>query len=197
MCAISIVVANHHPVVRSNLRALLQQQPGLRVVGEAANGREAIVLTEYKRPKIVLLEVELPLLSGIEVARTLRSSDSAPAIVFYATHTDESYLRAAFDAGAAGYVGADCEEMEVIQAIRTVASGRRYLSPTISRRLLDANWCEDTLSERDRALCCHFAAGASYADLNVGLSLLERLRHICVPDVILKTVAQNARRAAE
>jgi CheY-like chemotaxis protein len=137
MRIINLVVANHHPVVRSNLRSLLEREPEFKVVAEAANGREAVVLTDYKRPDVIILEVDLPIWSGMEVARMIRSSHTGTGILFYTPQTDESYLEAAFDAGACGYVAAASEQADVIEAVRTVANGRRYVSPAIGEGLRD------------------------------------------------------------
>jgi DNA-binding NarL/FixJ family response regulator len=137
MRIINLVIANHHPVVRSNLRSLLEHEPEFKVVAEAANGREAVVLTDYKRPHVIILEVDLPIWSGMEVARMIRSSHTGTGILFYTPQTDESYLEAAFDAGACGYVAAASEQADVIEAVRTVANGRRYVSPAIGEGLRD------------------------------------------------------------
>lgn len=129
--SIRILLANHQPIVRSALRALLERETDFQVVAEAANGREAILLTEFKHPDIALLEVKLPPVSGIAIAKEISSKDIHPKIVFVTEQTDESYVVRAFEAGASGYVASDTEPADLARAIRVVMNGRLFLSPAI------------------------------------------------------------------
>lgn len=130
--ALTILLANHHPIVRNSLRSILERETDFKVVAEAANGREAVALADFKRPDVVVLDTDLPLLSGIEVARGLSSKAKAARIVFVAPHVDEEYVSAAFQAGAKGYVAADSKDFDLVQAVRAVANGQTYISPSIS-----------------------------------------------------------------
>lgn len=126
-----ILLANPHPIVRSNLRLLLEREPGLRVVAEAANGREAVVLADYRHPDIVLLDINLPHVNGIAAAREILAKNSEAAIVFVTPHPDEAYLAEALRAGARGYVVEDSAEVDLVPAIMAAAAGEVFVSPQI------------------------------------------------------------------
>jgi DNA-binding NarL/FixJ family response regulator len=132
---IRIVVANDHPIIRSDLRLLLERQPAFRVVGEAANGREAVILAEFRHPDIVVLDVTLPQLSGMAAAREIVSVKPEIGVIFVSALSDREYISEAFKAGARGYVLDDAIQSDLMVAIDTVAAGGRFLSPAISASL--------------------------------------------------------------
>jgi len=160
---IRIVLANHHPIIRSNLRLLLEREPAFRVIGEAADGREAVALAEYRHPDVVLLDVHLPPLNGISTARELASKRRGFAIVFVTVLIDQEYVSEALRAGARGYVPEDVASTDLSRAVRVAAGGGTFLSPAITQKLIEehvAKRCDDcTLSERKKQLCCLLAAG--------------------------------------
>jgi len=129
MAAVTVLLANDHPIIRSGLRVILERERDLRVVAEAANGREAVVLAEYKRPDIILLDVSLPYVNGMAAAREISQKDRHAGIIFVGEHTDEAYVSEAFKAGARGYVSADAVQTDLVQAIRTVMAGDPFVSP--------------------------------------------------------------------
>ena len=129
-----ILLANHQPLVRSALRLLLEQERDFQVVGEAATGPEAIALADFRRPNVVLLEVELPKTSGVAVARQLLATQPSLKIIFVSSLSDIAYVTEAFKAGAHGYVAADEAPASLISAIRTVTSGESFISPAIRER---------------------------------------------------------------
>jgi two-component system, NarL family, response regulator NreC len=135
--SIRVILANHHPIIRSDLRLLLERQPAVRVVGEAANGREALVLAEYKHPDIVLLDVQLSQINGIAAAREISSKNPSSGIIFVSSLGDEEYVSEALKAGARGYVLEDAVQIDLADAIRVVAGGGTFLSPAISSRPID------------------------------------------------------------
>jgi DNA-binding NarL/FixJ family response regulator len=155
---IHILLANHQPIIRSGLRSLLERESEFRVVAEAANGREAIVMADYKRPDIALLEMKLPLVNGIDVAKQIASKGASTKPVFLTAHTDEGYVNEAFKAGARGYVAEDSASSDLVRAVRATASGRLFLSPIISSQLLEPYVSTGTMSEREGDLWCLIAA---------------------------------------
>jgi DNA-binding NarL/FixJ family response regulator len=159
MQPIRILLASHQPIVRSGLRLFLERQPGFQVVAEAANGREAIVLTEFTHPNVALLEIELPQINGIAVAKRLASQEGSARPLFVTTHTDKGYAIEAFKAGARGFVSADSATADLPRAIRVVNGGRFFLSPAICSQFLDSPSNQDATSERARELLCLLAAG--------------------------------------
>jgi DNA-binding NarL/FixJ family response regulator len=135
MGQIRLVLANHHPIVRTTLRGLLEKEPGLEIVGEAANGREAVVLADYRRPDIVLLDIHLPLVSGISATTEILAKSPNAGVIMVSGLADEEYVTEAFKAGVRGYVRADSAQTDLIPAVRTVAEGNSYLSPSIASQL--------------------------------------------------------------
>jgi DNA-binding NarL/FixJ family response regulator len=133
-----VVIAEDHTLVRKGMRLLLETIPGLTVVGEAADGLEALQVIEQHLPDCVLMDLAMPGLSGIEAVR--RSSAQFPQIpiLVVSMHADEAYVHQALAAGAAGYLlkGSDTQELEL--AVRTVCTGKTYLTPAISKTLVAA-----------------------------------------------------------
>jgi DNA-binding NarL/FixJ family response regulator len=139
---IRIVLANHHPIIRSNLRLLLEREPAFRVIGEAADGREAVALAEYRRPDVVLLDVQLPPVNGISTAREMTSKKRGFGIIFVTVLTDQEYVSEALRAGARGYVREDAASTDLFPAVRAVAGGGSFLSPAIGQKLLEEHFAK-------------------------------------------------------
>lgn len=131
MQPIRIVLANDHPLVRSSLRQLLEREEGFRVIAEAANAREAVLLADYRSPDIVVLDIQLPDVSGIAAARRIASKNTSARILFVTALTDDEYLAEAFRAGARGYVLSDAAQTDLIPAVHAAAEGRYFVSPGI------------------------------------------------------------------
>jgi DNA-binding NarL/FixJ family response regulator len=132
-----VLLANHHPIVRSNLRLLLEREPDTRVVAEAANGREAVALADYRHPDIALLDINLPHLNGIAAAREILSRNSKAAVIFVSPHPDEAYVSEALKAGARAYVMESTAETDLHAAIEAVRAGRSFVSPSIVTAAID------------------------------------------------------------
>lgn len=205
--SIRIVLANHHPIIRSDLRLLIERQPGFRVIGEAANGREAVVLAEYRRPDVVLLDIKLPHVNGIVAAREISSNKPDLGIVFVSGLADHEYVSAAFKAGARGYVLANAAQTDLIAGIQVVATGGSFLSPVISAKLIDEyvtkNSSDWAVSEYERQICCFLAAGYGEQDIAARFnSTASRVRVDCqnvadtikrmdLPQVIVDSIRGN------
>jgi len=137
MRTIRILLADDHTIVRKGLRMLLESHEGFRVVAEAADGREAVALAEQHRPDIVVMDVAMPVLNGIEAARQICSGDTHSAIVFLSMHSDEGYVLKALKSGAKGYLLKDSAEHDLINAVETVSEGKAFFSPAISKMLVE------------------------------------------------------------
>jgi DNA-binding NarL/FixJ family response regulator len=131
-----VVLAEDHTMVRSGVRALLEGAH-LEVVGEAADGREAIRLAASLRPDLVVLDVAMPLMNGIEAAREIRGADGRVGIIVLSMHGDRAYVTEALRAGASGYVLKSAAFSELLKAVDEVLGGRLYLAPSVSRTALD------------------------------------------------------------
>ncbi len=127
-----IVLADDHQLVRSGLRALLERQGDLAVVGEVGDGREAVRSARELQPALVVMDVEMPGLNGIEATRQIASEVDGVRVLCLSMHSSRRFVEAAFEAGAAGYLLKDSATDELVRAIRTVLTGRTYVSPGVS-----------------------------------------------------------------
>lgn len=134
----TILLADDHCIVRQGLRKLLEAEAGLEVVGEAADGQEAIALAERLRPDVVIMDIWMPRLSGIEATRRITASGSHTRVLILSMHKARSYVEDVLRAGASGYVLKDSSAEEIVAAIQVVRSGQCYLSPLITRQVVDA-----------------------------------------------------------
>ncbi|MDQ2844390.1 MAG: response regulator transcription factor [Acidobacteriota bacterium] len=206
---IRVLLANHHPIIRSSLRLLLEREPRVRVIGEAANEREAIVLSEYLNPDITLLNVKLPHVAGIPAAREISAKGPNPKTIFVSALTDEGYVYEAFKAGARGYVLGDEAQADLVTGVLVVAKGGVFLSPLISSHLIDdckrRNNLEDCdISDYQRRLFCWLAEGIDEREISRRLDtnaeavssdcdkLRNLLQRIGIPDIILNSTGQPA-----
>ncbi len=137
MNPIRILLADDHTVMRRGLRALLERQAGFDVVGEAADGREAVDTAAAVSPDVAVIDIGMPNLNGIEAARRITEKRPETAVVILSMHADESYVLRALNSGARGYLLKDSPEDDLINAIRAVHDGKAFFSPEISRMLAD------------------------------------------------------------
>jgi len=135
---VNIVLTDDHPIVRQGLRALLQAESGFAVVGEASDGLEAIKLLERCKPDVLVLDLMMPGMNGLEVLRQSKQVSSQTRVIVLSMHSNEAYVLEALKRGALGYVLKDSSSTDLIQAIREVVTGRRYLSPPLSERAIEA-----------------------------------------------------------
>jgi DNA-binding NarL/FixJ family response regulator len=162
---IRVVVVDDHAVVRSGLRLLLDAQSDIEVVGEAANGREAVFAAIEHKPDVVLMDVVMPEKGGIEALPSVLEAAKDAKVLVLSMQDDPSYVREAFAAGASGYVLKEAADTELVDAVRSVAAGGRYVHPALGARLVAAEAEEqarrdaDPLSEREREVLRLLALG--------------------------------------
>lgn len=137
MSKIRILVADDHGVVRKGLRFLLDRQTDMEVVGEASDGREVVRLCEELNPNVVIMDVAMPQLNGIDAAAQIVKTSPNTRIIMLSMYADESYLVRALSAGAKGYLLKDSAEVDIVRAVQVVAQGRPFFSPQIAQSLLD------------------------------------------------------------
>jgi len=210
---VRIVLADDHTVMRSGLRLLLERQPNLQVVGEAADGRQAVALSETAHPDVVIMDIAMPNLSGIEATRQIMSKNPKTAIAILSMHSDESYVIRALKAGARAYLLKDSAEADLLAAVRALTEGKSFFSPAISKilvedymRQLESRGAEDTyelLTTREREILQLLAEGKTNKDvanmLNLSLytvethrtHILQKLNLHSVPELILYAVRKG------
>lgn len=172
---VRIMIADDHPLVRSGLRALLERDGEFQVIAEAADGYEAIDLAVLHKPDVILLDVGMPRLSGPDAAQSISQKLPAVRIVMLSMHSDESYVLRALKAGARGYLLKASPEADVIAAIRAVASGNAYFSPSITKLLVEEYVVEarrrgvedsyDLLSTREKEILQLLASGKTNREI--------------------------------
>ncbi len=190
MKTIRILLADDHTVVRKGLRLLLEGQPGFEVVGDAADGRAAVTLAEETSPDVVVMDIAMPALNGIEAARQIAAKVPSAAVVFLSMHSDESYVLKALKSGARGYLLKDSAEEDLINAVVAVSEGKAFFSPAISKMLVEDYLRQmqdrhledsyDLLTTREREVLQLLAEGRSNKDvatlLNLSLHTVETHR---------------------
>jgi len=137
MRSIRILLADDHTVVRKGLRLLLESHEGFQVIADAADGREAVALAEQHRPDVVVMDIAMPTLNGIEAARQIGAALPQTAIVILSMHSDEAYVLKALKAGARAYLLKDSAEHDLINAVKAVSDGKAFFSPAISKMLVE------------------------------------------------------------
>jgi DNA-binding NarL/FixJ family response regulator len=137
MAAIRILLADDHTLVRAGFRALISRMSEVEIVAEASDGEQALRLIEEHRPDIVLLDIAMPKLNGLEVAARVTTAFPALRVIILSMHANEEYVLQALRAGSSGYLIKDANTVELELAIRAVARGETYLSPAVSKRVIE------------------------------------------------------------
>ena len=181
MSKVRIVLADDHTILRTGLRLLLERESEFIVVGEAADGRSAIEVVEQQSPQVVVMDVAMPNLNGIEATARILSSHPKTAVIVLSMHSDESYVLRALKAGARGYLLKDSAEADLIKAVRTVITGRSFFSPAIGNMLVEdyireirERGVEDSyelLTSREREVLQLIAEGKTTKEIASALSL--------------------------
>ena len=196
----NIVVADDHPVVRQGLRAVLEAEPGFSIVGEAGDGRHAVELVDNLRPHVLVLDLMMPGLSGVEVSRQVHQRSPVTRVVILSMYDNEAYVLEALRNGAAAYVLKGAGASELIHAIYEVLAGRRYLSPPLSERAIETYLGKaleapavphETLTTREREVLYLAIEGLSNSEVAARLGISPRTAETHRANFMRKLGLQN------
>ncbi|HUA20467.1 MAG TPA: response regulator transcription factor [Bryobacteraceae bacterium] len=210
---IRILLADDHNILRDGMRLLLERQPGFVVVGEASDGREVLELANDQHPDVVVMDIGMPNMNGIEATRRIVDKQPATGVVILSMHHDESYVIRSLKAGARAYLLKDAVKSELISAIQAVVQGRSFFSPKISKilqedyirtiELRDVEDSYDLLTDREREILQLVAEGKTNKEIANQLNLsmytvdthrshiLQKLNLHSVPELILYAVRKG------
>ncbi|HSE26488.1 MAG TPA: response regulator transcription factor [Pyrinomonadaceae bacterium] len=179
----TIVLADDHHIVRQGLRALLEVEKDLQVVGEAGDGLEAVQTVESLGPKVLVLDLMMPGLNGLDVLKQIKKRSPNTQIVILSMYANEAYVLEALSNGASAYVLKDSKSADLVQAVREAAAGRRYLSPPLTARAIEVYQERaqatsldryDTLTAREREVLHLAAEGMTNSEIAVRLGISSR-----------------------
>jgi len=210
---IRILLADDHSIVREGLRVLLERQQEFEVIGDVADGRQAVEMAETSHPDVVVMDVAMPVLNGIEAARRITSRTPEVGVVMLSMHSDESYILRALKAGARGYLLKDSLKADLIDAVRAAAQGKSFFSPKVSKVMqedymneLQARGAEDTwelLTDREREILQLVAEGKTNKEIASLLNIspytidthrshiLQKLNLHSAPELILYAIRKG------
>lgn len=176
MNQIRIMLADDHSVVRQGFRAILSQQADMQIVGEASNGRDVITLAEELKPDLIVMDVAMPELNGMEATRRLAGSLPRTRVLALSMHKDSVYVREMLKAGARGYLLKDAGEHDLLEAVRAVARGGEYISPSVQDALnstykMHGTTPLDLLTSREREVLQLIAEGKTNKEVATGLNI--------------------------
>ena len=180
---VTVLLADDHPIVRQGLRHLLEAEPDLKIVGEASDGLQAVQLTEKLKPNVLIVDIMMPDLNGLEVLRQVKDRSPATCSIVLSMQSADVYVVEALKAGALGYVLKETGPSELVNAVQQVIGGKRYLSPRLSERLIDVllQTTEEltfdpyeTLTNREREVLQMAAEGMTTSAIAKRLSISPR-----------------------
>lgn len=208
MSAIRVILVDDQPVFRTGLRTLLSMQPDIEVVGEASNGAEAIACSINLDPEVILMDVQMPILDGVQATAALQEQVPTSRVLLLTTFDDDAYVFRGLQAGAVGYLLKDAEPDDIVKAIRAAAQGTSVLHPSVASKVVaELNRLASTvvpqprilsipLSDREIEIIRLVAAGNSNREIAVALNLTEGTVKNYVRMIMTKLAARDRAHAA-
>ena len=187
---IKILTVDDHPLLRQGIAAVIQGEKDMLIVGEAANGREAIEMFRGHRPDVTLMDLQMPDLNGIDAIAAIRQEYPQARIIVLTTYEGDALARRALKAGVAGYLLKDMIRTELLEAIRSVHAGKRYIPQKIAAELAE-HYADDDLSEREIEVLRAAARGASNKIIALHLSISEATVKAHMQNILLKLGASD------
>jgi DNA-binding NarL/FixJ family response regulator len=187
MKGITVILAEDHTMVREGLRALLRAEPEFTIVGEVDNGRDAVALARRLRPAVVIMDIAMPQLNGVEALRQIRATVPATKVLMLSAHGDDEYIRRAIGAGASGFLLKQSSALLLTRALREIVAGKSFFSPSIFKRLADLGTTADEavalktrLTAREQEVLQFVAEGAPNkrmaSELGISIKTVEKHR---------------------
>ena len=204
MMSIKIILADDHNIIRAGLRAMLEKQPDIKVIAEAENGRETVELARDLSPDVILMDIGMPELNGVEATRQICSESPNVKVLALSVHSDKQFVISMLKAGASGYLLKNCVFNELHRAIKTIVAGQTYLSPLITELVLSEikddgqspkkSSTSTSLTVREREVLQLFSEGNSTkqiaAKLHVSISTIESHRRGIMEKLGLHSIAE-------
>ncbi|MBM4179246.1 MAG: response regulator transcription factor [Ignavibacteria bacterium] len=198
---ITVLIADDHEVSRIGIRYMLSKDPDIEIVGEATDGGQAILLTQECQPQVVLMDVRMPLMSGIDALKRIKRENQSTSVIMLSAASDTPIIRSSLEHGADGYLTKDVSSEELTHAVRSVATGERILSATV-RRTLDQQQPEEapsissklhsTLTRREHEIVSHVAAGLTSQEIAEQLGISRRTVETHRARIMTKLGVNNA-----
>ena len=194
---IRVLLADDHIVVRAGIRQFMLQNPDIQVIAEAGNGQEACTLIEQHLPDVAVLDIQMPLMSGIEVTRWIRAHKLAIGVLVLTAYDDEPYVQAVLQAGANGYVLKTAEPQEIVQGVRDVFQGKSVLDAALAQKIIaklsgkQEPALVDPLSERELEILTLTGKGLTNKAIGVQLSISDRTVQNHLANIFDKLQAQS------
>lgn len=198
---ITVLIADDHEVSRIGIRHMLSKDSDVEIIGEAGDGGQAVQIAHEIRPQVVLMDVRMPLMSGIDALRRIKRSNSTTSVIMLSASSDTSVIKSSLENGADGYLTKDVTADELMHAVRSVASGERILSATV-RRTLDQSQPADltpvqtvtdsSLTKREKEIVSHVAAGRTSQEIADQLGISRRTVETHRARIMTKLGVNNA-----
>jgi DNA-binding NarL/FixJ family response regulator len=192
---ITVLIVDDHEVVREGLRLSLSRAPHIRVIGEAADGEAAVELTERRRPNVVIMDVRMPGMDGLEATKILTERVPDSAVLIFTAYSERSLLSRGLDSGAKGYVLKEAPHETLLRAIEKVANGEGYVDPALMPAFLTGKGKDDMLTTREREILQLLADGMSNADVATKLFISQETVKSHVRHILAKLEADTRTQA--
>jgi len=198
--SVTVLLVDDHPIVRQGLRNLLDSMPDFKVVGEAGDGLQALELIEKVQPQVLVIDVVMPGLSGLEVTQRVKRQWPAVKVIILSMQNNEAYVVSALKSGASGYILKDTGPEELVDAIRAVVKGERYLSKQLSERIINAYVSKvdeaevdpyETLTNREKEILHLIAEGFTNQEIAERLYISPRTAELHRSNVLNKLSLKN------